>query len=192
METDSQQNQSLPLNRIAKDMEEGLIEAFLFISGDPVPSERLAELLGKPLEETNAQMQAISEQWEADETRGCSLVAIAEGWQIVIKKKFAVLLKEFMQTLNKPRKLSATTLETLAIIASKQPVTRQDVEMIRGVGADYAVNQLLALGLIEEVGKNPGAGRASLYGTTQQFLLHFGLRSIKDLPEKLHINGKGE
>ena len=187
MEPDQAQNQVIPLNQFPAEREEGLIEALLFISGEPVPSLRLAELLGKPIEEIEEQLCHMAKRWASDLNRGCNLVPIAEGWQMVTKKEYAVLLKEFFQALNKPRKLSATTLETLAIIASRQPVTRQDVEMIRGVSADYAIGQLLALGLIEEVGKKQGMGRANLYGTTQEFLIHFGLRSLQDLPEKLQF-----
>ena len=177
----------IPLIQFPAEKEEGLIESLLFISGEPVASQRLADLLGKSVEEVDEQLKRMSEDWSRNHNRGCNLVAIAEGWQMVTKKEYAALLKEFFQTLNRPRKLSATTLETLAIIAGKQPVTRQEVEMIRGVSADYAISQLLALELIEEVGKKQGMGRASLYGTTQQFLIHFGLRSLQDLPEKLQF-----
>ncbi len=187
MEPDQAPNQVIPLSHFPVEKEEGLIESLLFISGEPVPSQRLAELLGKPVEEIDEQLSQMATRWSFDLNRGCNLIPIAEGWQMVTKKEYAVLLKEFFQALNKPRKLSPTTLETLAIIASRQPVTRQDVEMIRGVSADYAIGQLLALGLIEEVGKKPGMGRANLYGTTQEFLIHFGLRSLQDLPEKLQF-----
>lgn len=175
------------MNQFPAEKEEGLIESLLFISGEPVASQRLADLLGKSVEEVDEQLNRMSQAWSNNPNRGCNLVAIAEGWQMVTKKEYATLLKEFFHTLNRPRKLSATTLETLAIIAGKQPVTKQEVEMIRGVSADYAIGQLLALELIEEVGKKPGMGRAILYGTTQQFLIHFGLRSLKDLPDKLQF-----
>ena len=189
--TQDNQDLSLTLVNLPAEQENGMVEALLFVSGEPVPSERLAELLGKTVEETDLQLQEMAALWTNDTKRGCTLLPVANGWQMVTKPDYAKRLRYFLQSLNKPRKLSPTTLETLAIVAGKQPITRQEVELIRGVSADYAINQLLSLGLIDEVGKKPGAGRANLYATTDLFLSHFGLRSLDDLPEKLEFLGKG-
>lgn len=169
----------------------GLLEALLFVNGEPVETEEIAQLLQKTPSFIDAQLKKLAAQRAFDEEYGCNFLAVAQGWQMVTKKEYALLLQEHFKNLTKPRKLSAATLETLAIIASKQPITKAEIEMIRGVGADYAVSQLLLLGLIEEAGRKPGS-RANLYITTKEFLVHFGLDSLQDLPkDKLPIR-KGE
>jgi segregation and condensation protein B len=114
--------------------------------------------------------------------RGISVVEIANGYQMLSSPDCAGYIREFYKTRHK-EKLTKPSLETLAIIAYKQPVSRTDVEMIRGVNSDGVVMHLLNKGLIKITGRKEVPGRPYVYGTTQQFLEYFGLRSIEDLPK---------
>ncbi|NLN83278.1 MAG: SMC-Scp complex subunit ScpB [Firmicutes bacterium] len=186
------ENPEIELAQIELSPEEiGLIEAMLFINGEPVATDEIAELTQYSAQFIDQQLTLLAKQREDRNEYGCNFFPVASGWQMVSKKEYTRILQEHFKTLNKPRKLSPTTLETLAIIASKQPISRPEIEMIRGVSADYGVNQLLLLGLIEETGKKPGS-RANLYVTTKEFLVHFGLSSLKDLPKDKLPTRKGE
>ena len=155
------------------------IEAVLFVADRPVSVSELARLL---VVSNDAVEDALGwlEQGYAD--RGLSLQRQGEALQLVSHPLTAPIVQRFLG-LEMSAKLSVAALETLAVIAYRQPVTKAQIEQIRGVNPDYAVTNLLTRGLIEEVGRQNTVGRPILYGTTFEFLRAFGLRSLADLPE---------
>ena len=155
------------------------IEAVLFVADRPVSVQELSRLL---VVSNDAVEDALAwlEQSYAD--RGLSLQRRGEELQLVSHPLTAPIVQRFLG-LEMSAKLSAAALETLAVIAYRQPVTKAQIEQIRGVNPDYAVQNLVTRGLIEEVGRQNTVGRPILYGTTFEFLRAFGLRSLADLPE---------
>jgi segregation and condensation protein B len=155
------------------------IEAVLFVADRPVSVPELSRLL---VVSNDAVEDALVwlEQSYAD--RGLSLQRRGEELQLVSHPLTAPTVQRFLG-LEMSAKLSAAALETLAIIAYRQPITKAQIEQIRGVNPDYAVTNLVTRGLIEEVGRQYTVGRPILYGTTFEFLRAFGLRSLADLPE---------
>jgi segregation and condensation protein B len=112
---------------------------------------------------------------------GLQLVQVAGGYQLCTRAEYAEIVARYLQP--QPSKLSRAALETVAIIAYRQPITLPEIEAIRGVQSEGVVRTLLQRGLIQEVGRKPTAGRPVLYGTTPQFLHYFGLNSLEELPE---------
>lgn len=160
----------------------GAIEALLFISEKPVMLEQIREIL--PTISTTEIRQAIHEirnEYE-ENTRGMGIVEIAGGYQMLSNPKYADYVRNFFKSRVK-EKLTKPALETLAIIAYKQPVTRSDIEMIRGVNSDGVVTHLMNKGLIKMVGRRDVPGRPYLYGTTRLFLEYFGLKALEGLPQ---------
>jgi len=155
------------------------IEAVLFVADRPVSVQEFARLL---VVSPHAVEDAVAWLEIQCAERGVSVQRHGQALQMVSHPLTAPVVQRFLG-LEMSAKLSAATLETLAIIAYRQPVTRTQIEQIRGVNADYAVNNLLTRGLIEEVGRQNTVGRPILYGTTFEFLRAFGLRSLDDLPE---------
>ena len=155
------------------------VEAVLFVADRPVTVSELSRLL---VVSADAIEDAVAwlEQSYAD--RGFSLQRHGEALQLVSHPLTAPVVQRFLG-LEMSSKLSAAALETLAVIAYRQPVTKAQMEQIRGVNPDYAVSSLVTRGLIEEVGRQNTVGRPILYGTTFEFLRAFGLRSLADLPE---------
>jgi len=157
----------------------GHVEALLFAAGDPLAAKDIARVL--EIEECHAAalLAELREEMQA-ENRGLTVVEVAGGYQLCTKPELA----EVIAKLEPPQetRLSAAALETLAIIAFRQPVTRQEIEDIRGVKADSALNTLLERGLIRELGRKEGIGRPILYGTTPEFLQCLGINSLSDLP----------
>jgi segregation and condensation protein B len=158
------------------------IEALLFASEKPLRADEIRQAFEENAgeAEVRAALEALKADYET-QGRGFRLVEIAGGWQLASDSRFEAHLKRFYQARLKKR-LSQATLETLAIIAYRQPVTRADIEFVRGVNVDAAMKTLLEKGLVKIVGKKEVPGRPLLYGTTQEFLDHFGLASLKDLP----------
>lgn len=151
----------------------------LFAHGDPAPIARLAEILEVPPEHIQlliAEMQAEM----AVSNRGLTIVQVAGGYQLCTKPELASTVEKL--AIAQDSRLSSAAMETLAIVAFKQPITRQEIESIRGVKVDKVVNTLAERQLIKEVGRKEALGRPILYGTTQEFLKCFGLRSLDDLP----------
>ena len=155
------------------------IEAVLFVADRPVTVPELARLLVVSPDAVEDAVARLEIQYAE---RGVSVQRQGQALQMVSHPLTAPVVQRFLG-LEMSAKLSPATLETLAIIAYRQPVTRTHIEQIRGVNADYAVNNLLTRGLIEEVGRQNTVGRPILYGTTFEFLRAFGLRSLDDLPE---------
>ncbi len=160
----------------------GMIEALLFVSEKPLTLEQIREVVegvdGATVKET---IVALQKEYD-DRQSGMVIVDIAGGYQMLSSSNFALAIRKFFKTRHK-EKLSKPALETLAIIAYKQPVSRMDIELIRGVNSDGVTDHLLAKGLIKIVGRKDVPGRPFLYGTTKQFLEYFGLKSLDDLPK---------
>ncbi len=167
------------------------VECLLFVADEPLSAERIAQVLELNLEDTIELLQLLGRNY-TEHKRGIQLVELAGGYQILTRPELAV----YVERLYKPQfqGLSHAALETLAIIAYKQPVTRGEIELIRGVQSDKAVSTLLDKQLIRELGRKDGPGRPILFGTTDQFLRHFGLKSLAELPppEEFAAQNPGE
>ena len=158
-----------------------ILEALLFANEKPVIIEQVKNIM-PDVESTRIReiIEGLKVEYEKD-YRGIRVVEVAGGFQMVTAGELNNYLKKFFSQRQKER-LSGPSLETLAIIAYKQPVTRLDVESIRGVNVDGVMGTLLERGLIRIVGKKETVGRPFVYGTTKQFLEYFGLKSIEELP----------
>jgi len=175
-----------------------ILESLLFSAQKPLRAKELKDLLTaaaaaedaasetkpfKKVKETDitAALEQLAKDHEAA-ARSYRLACIAESWQFVTQPEFGPWLKALVGAKLRPSRLSAPGLETLAIIAYRQPVTRAEVEQIRGVAVDGVMQTLLERGLVESVGRAEVVGRPNTYGTTPLFLEYFGLRSLEDLP----------
>jgi segregation and condensation protein B len=158
-----------------------LLEAALFASARPIPDDALAQL--DPEASPAAVAAALDEiRGHYDtEGHGVELVAMGEGWQILTRPEYTEAI-ERAQLAARPQRLSGAALETLAIIAYRQPIGRGEIEDIRGVGAGALLKSLQERGLVDVVGRGEGMGRPLLYGTTPLFLEHFALRHLSELP----------
>lgn len=156
------------------------LEAILFAMGDPVETERLAGAIEKTPEETKQLLAVLKERY-AGEDSGIQLLCLDDAWQLSTKKEYYEQLIRIAKQPKKPN-LTDVMLETLSIIAYKQPVTRSEIEKIRGVSCEHAVNRLMEYELICELGRLQVPGRPILLGTTDKFLRCFGLESTEDLP----------
>ena len=157
-----------------------IIEAILFVSGEPVQLGAIA----RALEVTELEVSAAADELASDydyNRRGICLKRFGSHIQLSTRPDYAPQIEKLLQPIQK-QSLSPAALETLAVVAYKQPVTRLDIEAVRGVKCDYSVQSLMNKGLIEEVGRKETLGRPILYGTTDAFLSHFGLTSLEDLP----------
>ena len=154
-----------------------IIEALLFVAGDDGLSlEELAKLTDNPLDVIAAKIQTIAEKYDADETSGLKIIETANTYQIVTKREVAEYIKRYAQS-PFSQLLSRPLLETLAIIAYKQPITRVEIEEIRGVQVTGNLQKLRSRQLIEEVGRLDRPGKPLLYGTTAFFLDYFGIKT---------------
>ncbi len=158
-----------------------VIESILFAMGETVEVSKLAELIEEPVKEAKAIIGEMEEEYQA-ENRGIGIMWLEDKVQLCTKGEFYEYLIKIAKA---PRKqvLTDTLLETLSIIAYKQPVTRTEIERVRGVSCDHAVNKLLEYNLITELGRMDAPGRPLLFGTTEQFLRSFGVKSLEELPE---------
>ena len=156
------------------------IEAILFTMGDSVELEKLASAIGHDEETTRKLIHNMMDKYEAAD-RGIRIIELDNAYQLCTKKEMYEYLIRIART---PRKysLSDTLLETLSIIAYKQPVTKLEIEKIRGVKSDHAVNKLVEYGLVEETGRLDAPGRPLLFGTTEEFLRRFSVHSLDELP----------
>lgn len=158
-----------------------VIEAVLFTMGDAVEINRLAEAIEENVKTTKEILLEMSEQYGREE-RGIALTQFDNAVQLCTK---ADMYEYLIKIAKAPRKmtLTDTVLETLSIIAYKQPITRAEIERVRGVSCDHAINKLLEYDLITELGRLDAPGRPLLFGTTEQFLRCFGVKSLEELPE---------
>lgn len=158
---------------------EQLIEAILFVSESPVTTAEFAEVLERPRGEIEQSLAVMVDRYS--EESGLDLENIAGGWRFSTKVQAHPYLERYAAT-DRMRKLSNAAVETLSVIAYKQPVSRGQVSEIRGVDSDHAIRTLERRDLVLEIGRAPGPGQAVLYGTTPLFLERMGLASIADLP----------
>lgn len=160
---------------------QAVIEAVLFTMGESVEVGRLAEVIEEDVNTTREILQEMEEKYKQEE-RGIALAWFENSVQLCTK---AQMYEYLIKIAKAPRKmvLTDTVLETLSIIAYKQPVTRVEVEKVRGVSCDHAINKLLEYDLITELGRLDAPGRPLLFGTTEQFLRSFGVKSLEELPE---------
>jgi segregation and condensation protein B len=154
------------------------IEALLFISARPVPISQLAAALDVTTREAELALQQLGEQYQE---RGLCLQQSKDGYQLVSAPKFSHDIEKFLG-LEEIARLSRAALEVLAIIAYQQPITRPQIDSVRGVNSDSVLRTLTRHALIEEVGRSEGPGRPFLYSTTTDFLSYFGLNSMQELP----------
>ena len=157
------------------------IECILFVSGEPVSLVQLQRALDMTGIEMNAVIHQMEELYRTEE-RGVQLYITDDTVQLVSNRQYAGYVEELLQPAQ-TKSFSQAMLETLSIIAYRQPVTRSDIEAVRGVRCDYSVSQLLKLGLIQEMGRKDSVGRPMTFGTTDAFLRQFGIHSIEELPE---------
>ena len=160
---------------------EAAIEAILFAYGDAVDVSKIAKAIGQDVETTKKILHHMMDRYE-EEDRGIRIIELEKSFQMCTKQEcYEYLINMALQ----PHKahLTEVMLETLSIVAYKQPVTKAEIEKIRGVSCEHAVNRLLDFELITEVGRKDAPGRPILFGTTEQFLRSFGVKSLTELPE---------
>lgn len=161
--------------------EMGLCEAILFLESDPITLKNLALKAELSEEVVSECLEGLKEKYEAQNS-GVELGMITGGYCLMPKKDYWEVLKEYYGS-KRDGKLSKSAMETLAIIAYSQPITRAEIEKIRGVGVDNMIRLLIEKNLIKEVGKKEVPGRPTLFGTTKEFLKLFRLNSIAELPK---------
>ena len=162
------------------------VECMLFCAGDPVPVAELARALGMQIDEVRRQLARMELSYNAEQ-RGIQLLVTEESAQLVSNRNYYSYVERLLQPEEK-RSVSQSLLETLAVIAYRQPVTRADIESVRGVRCDYAVNQLLKTGLISEAGRRDTLGHPMQYRTTDRFLRQFGIHRVEEMPDYLQYS----
>lgn len=158
----------------------GRIEAILFVAGEPVRVEDLAKALNVSLRAVENEIVKLRDEYDFHQ-RGFTLKRFGHQVQLATRALYATDVVHLLQPVQK-QSLSQAAMETLAVVAYKQPVTRAEVEQVRGVKCDYSLQSLMNKELIMEVGRKEALGRPILYGTTENFLAHFGLSALEDLP----------
>ena len=157
-----------------------VIEAILFVAGEPVEVKELQRALEATEMEVNAAVDMLDNDCSFHR-RGFYLKRFGGHVQLTTRADYAPYVERLLQPVQK-QSLSQSAMETLAVVAYRQPVTKMEIEAVRGVKCDYSVQSLVNKGLIEEVGRKETLGRPILYGTTDEFLSHFGLQTLDDLP----------
>lgn len=156
-----------------------IIEGLLFVASEPVTVQYLADVVERPLEQVETALEQLKEAYRQ---RGMRLQRQGQKVQLVSAPELTDYIERFLG-LSISGKLSTPAMETLTIIAYRQPITRPEIEAIRGVNSDGVLRTLLSKGLVEEIGRLDTVGHPSLFGTTFEFLRYFGLESLADLPE---------
>lgn len=170
--------------RVREEMEireaKTILEAVLFAMGGSVELKSLAEAVGQDEETTGKLVRSLADDYDA-QGRGMRIIELEHAFQMCTRPEF---YENLIRVTAQPRKyvLTEVLLETLSIVAYKQPVTKPEIEKIRGVKSDHAVNKLIEYGLVEEVGRLNVPGRPLLFGTTEEFLRSFGVSSLEELP----------
>ncbi|HWQ97592.1 MAG TPA: SMC-Scp complex subunit ScpB [Clostridia bacterium] len=162
------------------------IECMLFVAGDPVAITELARVLDLPMQKMRHALSEMEYSYKV-EGRGVQLLATNDTVQLVSNRDYIEEVKRLVNP-DETKSVSQSLLETLAVIAYRQPVTRSDVERVRGVRCDYAVTQLQKLGLIVEVGRKDVVGHPTLFGTTDRFLRQFGIHTVDEMPNFQHYS----
>ena len=158
----------------------GAVEAILFAMGESVSLSKIASAIGKDETEAKRLLEELKKQYQKKE-RGIQLIELEDSYQLCTNPE---LYDYLIQVAKQPKKhvLTDVLLETLAIVAYKQPVTKIEIEKIRGVKSDHAVNKLVEYDLVCEVGRLDAPGKPLLFGTTEEFLRRFGVQSVEELP----------
>ena len=156
------------------------IEGILFAAGEPVKAAKLAVVLDTSVDEVNKAVDELKKEY-SENHRGFNIIDILEGYQICSRPEYYTYIQEILGE-QRRQPLSNAAMEALAIIAYKQPITKSEIERIRGVKSDFAVNKLVEYMLVEEVGRMDTPGRPLLFGTTEEFLRRFGVESADSLP----------
>ena len=167
-----------------------VIEAILFVAGEPVNVKEIQRALEVTEDQTRQAIDALESDYSYHR-RGITLKRFGQHIQLSTRAEYAPYVERLLQPIQK-QSLSQSALETLAVVAYKQPVTRLEIEAVRGVKCDYSVQSLVNKGLIEEVGRKEALGRPILYGTTDKFLQHFGMETLADLPSVEALSPEGE
>ena len=158
----------------------GRIEAILFVAGEAVRLDELALALNLPVGQVEKALEEFRNEYDYEQ-RGFCLKRFGRQVQLATRALYADDVVRLLQPVQK-QSLSQAAMETLAVVAYRQPVTKAEVEEIRGVKCDYSIHSLTVKNLIQEVGRKDTLGRPILYGTTEEFLSHFGLTTLDDLP----------
>jgi segregation and condensation protein B len=166
------------------------IEAVLFVTDEPVPSGALAQILEADRKAVESELQALAAEYE-ERGSGIVLRNVAGGWKLSTHPDASPFVERFVLS-SRHARLTKASLETLAIVAYKQPVTRHQVSAIRGVDSDGVLRALVDRGLVSDVGREDAPGRPVLYGTTPEFLERLGLDSLSSLPPLAPYLGAGE
>ena len=161
---------------------EAALEAMLFASGESVPVKRLAEVLELTESRTTRMLEDLKKKYDEDPNCGIRLVKLEDSYQLSSKKEYYEVIRDLTER-KRRASLSNAGLEVLSIVAYNQPITRSTIEFIRGVNSDGALNNLVAAGLVEEVGRLDAPGRPMLFGTSEEFLRCFDLSSLSELPD---------
>ena len=156
------------------------LEALLFVSDEPVSAAELAKIVEARPSEVDSALAFLAHRF-SDEERGIQLREVAGGWRLYSHPAYHEVIERYIASWD-TRSLSQAALETLAIIAYHQPVTRSEINTIRGVGSEGVVSLLVDKGLVRETGRASSPGNAIIYGTSRTFLERFGLKSLSDLP----------
>ena len=159
---------------------EAAIEAILFAMGDSVELSQIAKAIGVDESTTEKMLHNMMDRYQ-EENRGIQIIELEHSFQMCTKKKYYEYLVNIALHPQKPV-LTDVMLETLSIIAYKQPVTKAEIEKIRGVKSDHAVNKLVEYNLVKELGRLDAPGRPILFGTTEEFLRTFGVQGLEELP----------
>ena len=175
---------------------EAAVEAVLFAAGEAVSLARLALAIGQDPKTTRGIVLSLLDKYK-EARRGIELIEMADSFQLRTSPKHYDAIQTLFQNPQK-KMLTSPLIETLAIVAYRQPVTKPQIEAIRGVNADHAVNRLIELGLVCEKGRDSAPGKAILFGTTDDFLKHFGFSNLASLPnlpemdEQLRLEAENE
>lgn len=168
-----------------RDTEIAALEALMFVAKEPLSAQKLADILEISLDNVAELIQVLKDRYSSASC-GFVLIELDNGYRLGTKPEMAryieILYKQPSQM------LSNAALEVLSIIAYKQPITRGEIDFIRGVQSDKALATLIEKGLVREIGRKDGPGRPILYGTTEEFLIHFGIKSLNELPDIQSLN----
>jgi len=167
------------LEQLGEAERQALVESLLFVSGEPLSKGKIADVIGLEKSEVDDLVESVKMKLSLEES-GVELFEVGGKLQLRTKPQFALFVKQLRAT--RPKRLSQQAMETLAIVAYRQPIVRSDVEKIRGVDATPTLKTLIDKGFIRIVGHQETIGQPALYGTTQQFLEVFGLSSLSELP----------
>ncbi len=175
----------MAITEMEREEKKALLEAILFISGEPVTLKELQKITGLPSGEIEYLIRELM-AFHRDRRGGILIVEVAGGFQMVTAPEYAPYLRKIKETT--PTRLTGAALEALAIIAYRQPITKAEIDELRGVGSDGVIKSLLERRMIRIVGKKEAPGRPLLYGTTREFLLYFGLKDLSELPTVRELN----